>query len=53
MYHVSAQGVDERMMSVHYYYYKGRRCGNEGCVEKMRGEGCRRYGNEVYGEFEG
>ena len=22
-------------------------------VEKMRGEGCRRYGNEVYGEFEG
>ena len=21
MYHVSAQGVDERMISVHYYYY--------------------------------
>ena len=21
MYHVSAQGVDERMMNVHYYYY--------------------------------
>ena len=22
MYHVSAQGVDERMINVHYYYYK-------------------------------
>ena len=22
MYHVSAQGVDERMMNGHYYYYK-------------------------------
>ena len=21
MYHVSAQGVDERMISVHYYFY--------------------------------
>ena len=21
MYHVSAQGVDERMINVHYYYY--------------------------------
>ena len=21
MYHVSAQGVDERMIKVHYYYY--------------------------------
>ena len=21
VYHVSAQGVDERMMNVHYYYY--------------------------------
>ena len=21
MYHVSAQGVDERMMNVHYFYY--------------------------------
>ena len=21
MYHVSAQGVDERMLNVHYYYY--------------------------------
>ena len=21
MYHVSAQGVDERMIDVHYYYY--------------------------------
>ena len=21
MYHVSAQGVDERMVNVHYYYY--------------------------------
>ena len=21
MYHVSAQGVDERMITVHYYYY--------------------------------
>ena len=22
MYHVSAQGVNERMINVHYYYYK-------------------------------
>ena len=22
MYHVSAQGVDERMINVHYYYYR-------------------------------
>ena len=22
MYHVSAEGVDERMINVHYYYYK-------------------------------
>ena len=21
MYHVSAQGIDERMLNVHYYYY--------------------------------
>ena len=25
MYHVSAQGVDERMINVHYYYYKSAR----------------------------
>ena len=25
MYHVSAQGVDERMINVHYYYYYYRR----------------------------
>ena len=24
MYHVSAQGVDERMINVHYYYCKHR-----------------------------
>ena len=24
MYHVSAQGVDERMVNVHYYYYYAR-----------------------------
>ena len=24
MYHVSAQGVDERMINVHYYYYSYR-----------------------------
>ena len=23
MYHVSTQGVDERMINVHYYYYLG------------------------------
>ena len=22
MYHVSAQGIDERMINVHYYYYQ-------------------------------
>ena len=27
MYHVSAQGDDERVMNVHYYYY--RESGNE------------------------
>ena len=25
MYHVSAQGVDERMINVHYYYYYDKR----------------------------
>ena len=25
MYHVSAQGVDERMINVHYYYYEENR----------------------------
>ena len=30
MYHVSAQGVDERMINVHYYYYDwpGSVCGS-------------------------
>ena len=23
MYHVSAQGIDERMINAHYYYYLG------------------------------
>ena len=27
MYHVSAQGVDERMINVHYYYYRGEQGG--------------------------
>ena len=27
MYHVSAQGVDEHMINVHYYYYCVPRCG--------------------------
>ena len=26
MYHVSAQGVDERMINVHYYYYYKEDC---------------------------
>ena len=26
MYHVSAQGVDERMINVHYYYYYKHQC---------------------------
>ena len=26
MYHVSAQGVDEHMINVHYYYYNGLNC---------------------------
>ena len=25
MYHVSAQGIDERMINVHYYYYSACR----------------------------
>ena len=35
MYHVSAQGVDERMINVHYYYncFKG----NAGDVSERRG----------------
>ena len=33
MYHVSAQGVDERMINVHYYYYLGtQRNGEEGTL---------------------
>ena len=30
MYHVSAQGVDERMINVHYYYY--RRQADDACL---------------------
>ena len=26
MYHVSAQGVDERMINVRYYYYIAKHC---------------------------
>ena len=26
MFHVSAQGVDERTINVHYYYYSGNWC---------------------------
>ena len=26
MYHVSAQGIDERMINVHYYYYYHDKC---------------------------
>ena len=26
MYHVSAQGIDERMINVHYYYYSAGHC---------------------------
>ena len=29
MYHVSVQGVDERMINVHYYYYMTDRTGPE------------------------
>ena len=32
MYHVSAQGVDERMINVHYYYYYSK----DGYPENMR-----------------
>ena len=28
MYHVSAQGVDERMINVHYHYYEGMQRGD-------------------------
>ena len=28
MYHVSAQGIDERMINVHYYYYYYRLASN-------------------------
>ena len=31
MYHVSAQGIDERMISVHYYYYTRLKQGNLRC----------------------
>ena len=30
MYHVSVQGVDERMINVHYYYYLLGDCGGGG-----------------------
>ena len=29
MYHMSAQGVDERMINVYYYYYSGRDSSSE------------------------
>ena len=31
MYHVSAQGVDERMINVHYYYYYYNLTHNSSC----------------------
>ena len=33
MYHVSAQGVDERMINVHYYYYF---CKSKGKSDRFR-----------------
>ena len=35
MYHVSAQGIDERMINVHYYYY----CANPPCLQMKSGRG--------------
>ena len=35
MYHVSAQGIDERMINVHYYY----------CVKNVNAHGLCRLGN--------
>ena len=31
MYHVSAQGVDERVINVHYYYYLMKDTTREAC----------------------
>ena len=36
MYHVSAQGVDERMISIHYYYTIQRRRTVKGCQEERK-----------------
>ena len=33
MYHVSAQGIDERMINVHYYYYHYN-CSFNSCAEQ-------------------
>ena len=33
MYHVSAQGIDERMINVHYYYLHQELRANSSCVQ--------------------
>ena len=41
MYHVSAQGVDERMINVHYYYYLRQKVHNYNYVVRKCGIMCR------------
>ena len=41
MYHVSAQGIDERMINVHYYYYE------KGWKRHMRKTECLRVNTGV------
>ena len=38
MYHVSAQGIDERMINVHYYYYL-RAAGQRRGQRPLKGSG--------------
>ena len=44
MYHVSAQGVDERMINVRYYYYRSE--GQCGLIEIFREEKCLEFAFE-------
>ena len=53
MYHVSAQGIDERMINVHYYYYLKRFLSRPVSISLMLGEKSVRPGwvtsNEING----
>ena len=48
MYHVSAQGVDERMINVHYYYYYYKMLNNSNAHQLFIFLNNVAYGNEPW-----